>query len=199
MNVLMIMKNFIAREAINILLKKHFDVVNIDTIEDLHCIETIKINNYDTVFIDGSYNILEIEKLLNSKSYKSHTKTLILDNNRNENLLIRSIKSGVDAYICGINNEYEFNYIIDNIKIGKKFYDSDLIESYIKKKDDIKFTNLTNREIEIMDEVCKGLSNIEIGNNLCITEFTVKKHISSILSKLNLKNRRDIILCNKNI
>ncbi|MEG2869815.1 MAG: hypothetical protein RR894_18950, partial [Terrisporobacter sp.] len=169
MNVLMIMKNFIAREAINILLKKHFDVVNIDTIEDLHCIETIKINNYDTVFIDGSYNILEIEKLLNSKSYKSHTKTLILDNNRNENLLIRSIKSGVDAYICGINNEYEFNYIIDNIKIGKKFYDSDLIESYIKKKDDIKFTNLTNREIEIMDEVCKGLSNIEIGNNLCIT------------------------------
>lgn len=52
---------------------------------------------------------------------------------------------------------------------------------------------LTNREAEIALQICKGLSNAEIAAELCISETTVKKHVSNIFDKLGI-NRREQIL-----
>jgi DNA-binding NarL/FixJ family response regulator len=48
---------------------------------------------------------------------------------------------------------------------------------------------LTPREVEILELVVTGASNKEITEALCITENTVKTHISNILDKLHLQNR----------
>jgi len=48
---------------------------------------------------------------------------------------------------------------------------------------------LTEREIEVLHLVAKGLSNQEIAGQLSIAEVTVRTHVSNILSKLHLANR----------
>jgi NarL family two-component system response regulator LiaR len=48
---------------------------------------------------------------------------------------------------------------------------------------------LTNREMEVLRLVAKGLSNPEIAQRLVITEATVRTHVSNILGKLHLANR----------
>ena len=48
---------------------------------------------------------------------------------------------------------------------------------------------LTDRETEVPRVLARGLSNIEIAEELCITEATVKTHVSSILAKLDLPSR----------
>jgi NarL family two-component system response regulator LiaR len=48
---------------------------------------------------------------------------------------------------------------------------------------------LTPREVEVLRQVARGLSNREIAVHLVTTEATVKTHVSSILSKLHLANR----------
>ena len=48
---------------------------------------------------------------------------------------------------------------------------------------------LTDRELEVLSLVAKGLSNPEIAQRLVITEATVRTHVSNILSKLHLANR----------
>ncbi|HRQ39521.1 MAG TPA: response regulator transcription factor [Chloroflexota bacterium] len=48
---------------------------------------------------------------------------------------------------------------------------------------------LTEREVEVLRYVAKGLSNQEIADTLTIAEVTVRTHISHILSKLHLANR----------
>ena len=48
---------------------------------------------------------------------------------------------------------------------------------------------LTEREVEVLRYVAKGLSNQEIADELAIAEVTVRTHVSNILSKLHLANR----------
>ena len=47
----------------------------------------------------------------------------------------------------------------------------------------------TNREKDVLELLCKGYTNIEIGENLNISLHTEKAHGASILRKLQAKNR----------
>lgn len=53
---------------------------------------------------------------------------------------------------------------------------------------------LTSRENEIMRLMTGGYSNREIAEALCISEGTVKNHVSSILSKLGVRDRTRAVL-----
>jgi DNA-binding NarL/FixJ family response regulator len=50
---------------------------------------------------------------------------------------------------------------------------------------------LSSREMDILRELEAGASNLEIAEHLFLSVNTVKHHIRNILSKLNLKNRRE--------
>ena len=52
-----------------------------------------------------------------------------------------------------------------------------------------KSKELTRREREIAELAARGFSNREIAEELCITETTVKKHLSNIFEKLEINSR----------
>lgn len=54
-------------------------------------------------------------------------------------------------------------------------------------------TPLTKRELEVLHQIKRGLTNEQIGKELFISERTVKFHITSILSKLNATNRTEAV------
>jgi NarL family two-component system response regulator LiaR len=54
--------------------------------------------------------------------------------------------------------------------------------------------SLTEREVEVLQLIAKGLSNREISDRLAISEATVRTHVSNILSKLNLCSRTQAAL-----
>ena len=53
---------------------------------------------------------------------------------------------------------------------------------------------LSNREAELATLVTMGLSNKEVGNQLFITEKTVKFHLTNIYKKLGFKSRAQLIV-----
>jgi len=53
---------------------------------------------------------------------------------------------------------------------------------------------LTERELDVLICIHKGLSNPQIARKLCISISTVKAHISKILLKMRAKNRFEVLL-----
>ena len=59
--------------------------------------------------------------------------------------------------------------------------------------DETEIVELTTREIEILEQLSKGLKNKEIAENLFLSFFTVKKHIENIYRKLQAHNRIEML------
>jgi two-component system, NarL family, nitrate/nitrite response regulator NarL len=57
-----------------------------------------------------------------------------------------------------------------------------------------RLSSLTHREREIVELVCEGLKNRQIADRLFISEATVRNHLTSILSKLELSDRFELAL-----
>lgn len=63
-----------------------------------------------------------------------------------------------------------------------------------KEEDTKRDSRISMRERDIVELVCKGLSNKQIADKLFISERTVKTHVSNILAKLNLHDRMQLLV-----
>ena len=69
--------------------------------------------------------------------------------------------------------------------------------SMIKRTDDrqqVPTPRLTDREMEVLKLVAKGMNNRDIAKQLFISENTVKNHIRNILEKLQLHSRMEAVM-----
>ena len=116
-------------------------------------------------------------------------KYIVFTSSSDTNDFNRAEGIGVDGFI--LKNAYPEEIIL-GIKLvsrGRKFYDPSILEMILKKWNKPRLEVLTAREQDVLRELGKGMNNKQIAQNLFITEYTVKKHISRILSKLGLTDR----------
>ncbi|MCG8500252.1 MAG: response regulator transcription factor [Firmicutes bacterium] len=127
------------------------------------------------------------------------TKFIILTSAIKQEEFWRAEKIGVDGYILKKAFAEDLLYAIRLIKRGKKYYDPDILEYKLMQKKNNAIYQLTPREKDVFNQLSKGLSNMEIAKQLYISEHTVKKHVSNILSKLNLAHRTQAVIFALNI
>ena len=197
MNVLIVANSFIIKESISNIFKKVYNGSNIKITSKIENLSIDEINFYDMILVNIVKNDLNFfNKVIQLKNNKN--KIVILDQLKNDKVLKLCIEKNIDGYVVDFEDEDEFKYIINKIICGKKFYDADVIQKALGSKNKTKGLILTPREEEVMLEVKKGFSNKEIADKLGITESTVKKHLSSVLQKLNFKSRKDVIIYGNN-
>ena len=118
----------------------------------------------------------------------------------NEEFYYKMLDRGVKGFIlktCGIN---ELENAILNVMRGDSYFSNELLRKIINnigRSSDVKLVTaqkLTNREIEVLQQICLGLTNEEIAVNLDISPLTIKSHRSNLLEKTFCRNTPALIL-----
>ncbi|MGT2928940.1 response regulator [Streptococcus dentasini] len=100
----------------------------------------------------------------------------------------RAIKAGVDAYVLKDRSTDELMTTIHTVLAGKKEYSPELMENLVGSRNP-----LSKQELAVLEHVARGLSNKEIAEVLFLSNGTVRNYMSSILTKLDAKNRMDAV------
>ena len=117
-----------------------------------------------------------------------------------EEYYYKMIDRGVKGFIlktCGIN---ELETAIKNVMMGDSYFSNELLRKIINNfghannAKPLMHENLTEREVEILQQICLGLSTEEIAEKLYISPKTVKSHKSNLLEKTVCKNTPALIL-----
>lgn len=168
---------------------------NIQDVEEASGVEEalskIQQSQFDLSIIDinlGKESGFDLVEKLRVKNI--NTKIMILTSSLKRGDFSKAKNLKVEGYMLKEAYIEDIIYAINLIDRGKTFYHPDVIEF----SKNVVASELTSREYEVLIEIEKGLSNLEIANNLFISEHTVKKHISSILSKLDMSNRTELAL-----
>jgi DNA-binding NarL/FixJ family response regulator len=68
-----------------------------------------------------------------------------------------------------------------------------LKDTFTPDKQKLKMLQISKREYEVLQKMAAGNSNLEIAEALFVSENTIKTHVSSLYSKLNVKRRTEAI------
>ena len=126
-------------------------------------------------------------------------KIIVLSMYGDEEYYYKMINIGAKGFLLKNSNINDVESAIVSICNGGNYFSAELLLNTIK---NIKKINkqaetdsvLSEREIEILIDICKGLSNQEIANKLFISKRTVDKHRANILEKTNSKNTANLIM-----
>lgn len=124
-------------------------------------------------------------------------KILYLTTFADNEYIIRALKIGAKGYILKQN----FESIIPAIKAvasGQSVFGDEIVSKLPNMNwtpvTSLEGFDLTEREIEIIQNVAEGLSNKEIAGLLFLSEGTVRNYISTILEKLALRDRTQLAI-----
>lgn len=100
------------------------------------------------------------------------------------------VDAGADGYLLKDSEPETLLSQIHQAASGKNVF-SDIISEYLASRTELTdpFADLTERELDVLQEVARGLSNKQIASQLHISEETVKVHIRNLLRKLNVRSR----------
>lgn len=121
---------------------------------------------------------------------KFQAKVIILTTFDNEEDLKQSLKAGAKGYLLKEAEKEEIADAIRTVSQGGNYLPAKLggkLATFAFRAE------LTERELEVLRQMCEGKSNKEIGAKLFITEGTVKTHVKSIFYKLDVISRSEAV------
>jgi len=107
------------------------------------------------------------------------------------------IDAGAKGFLLKNSAFDDVQRAILEVREGNSYFSPEILEGIVKKlnkKVQKKESDLTEREIEILYNICKGFSNSEIGDMLSISKRTVDKHRENLLLKTESKNTAGLVI-----
>lgn len=152
------------------------------------------------VLMPGQSGLEVVDKLL---AAAPDTRVVLLTVSESEEDLLTAIKAGARGYVIkdtpfpvlatAITDVVKNGAVVSPRMASKLF---NVVQQMLRHRDltASRKPTLTGREIEVLQLVAQGYTSREIGEQLFISENTVKNHVRNILDKLGLHSRNEAVL-----
>lgn len=167
-----------------------------------------KNHNLDLILMDiemPKMNGIEATEIVKNKF--PQIKIIMLTVFDNDENIFKSIKAGADGYFLKeVNPQELYNGIQETLSGGAAMTPSIALKTLKLLREPLVFDDsitkeeisLTAREIEVLEQLSKGLKYNAIAENLFLSSGTIRKHVENIYTKLQVHNKLEAIQKAKN-
>lgn len=165
-------------------------------------------HNLDIILMDIEMPVLNgIETTQIVKHKYPHIKIIMLTAFDNDENIFNAIKAGADGYLLKeINPQVLYDGILETLNGGAAMNPSIALKTLKLLRNPIDINNprdqeeisLSKREVEVLEQLSKGLSYTIIADNLILSPSTVRKHIENIYKKLQVHSKIEAVQKAKN-
>lgn len=196
------------RESLKIVLNTHEDLQVIDTVEDgFGVLDSLKRNIPDVILMD--IRIPRMDGVYCTKMVKEaypDVKIIILTTFDDDDFVFSALKFGASGYLLkGVSMDGLYQAILTVVSGGAminpdiatkvfRLFSKMANTNYAINVNDDNVRELNKPEWKVIQQVGFGLSNKEIAQKLFLSEGTVRNYLSSILSKLELRDRTQLAI-----
>jgi DNA-binding NarL/FixJ family response regulator len=147
--------------------------------------------NPDLVLMDLRMPIKDgIEATREIRSKQPDARILMLTTFDGDTDIHRAIQAGAQGYILKNSTGDKLIPAVRAVAAGEKWIPKEIASRLASRK---LFEDLTPRELQVLQQMAKGLANKEIGDILDISGHTVKDHLKNILGKLRVADRTEAV------
>ncbi len=160
-------------------------------------------HNIDVTLMDIDMPVLNgIEATEIIKNKYPHIKVIMLTVFDNDENIFNAIKAGADGYLLKeVEPKTLYEGIIDTLNGGAAMNPSIALKTLkllrnpidLDNKKEEEIIKLSAREIDVLEQLSKGLNYINIAENLFLSPATVRKHIENIYTKLQVHNKLEAV------
>ncbi len=164
----------------------------------------IEKHEYDIVLMDIEMpEINGIETTRKALELKPELNILVLSMIGDEVNYNAMVDAGVKGFILKNSSTDELLRAIDTILTGNTYYSQELLRKIIyhnrniavqSEKNNNVFEQISHREQEVLQLICEGLTNAEIGDKLFVSQRTIEGHRANLLKKTNTKNTIQLMI-----
>ena len=196
------------RESLKIVLNTHEDLQVIDTVEDgFGVLDSLKRNIPDVILMD--IRMPRMDGVYCTKMVKEaypDVKIIILTTFDDDDFVFSALKFGASGYLLkGVSMDGLYQAILTVVSGGAminpdiatkvfRLFSKMANTNYAINVNDDNVRELNKPEWKVIQQVGFGLSNKEIAQKLFLSEGTVRNYLSSILSKLELRDRAQLAI-----
>jgi DNA-binding NarL/FixJ family response regulator len=164
-------------------------------------IELVKRERPDVILMD--IRMPRIDGIAATRQVASVTRVIILTTYELDEYVFDALAAGASAFLLKAAPPEELIRAIRVVAAGDALLAPSvtrrLIEEFAKRPEPAarrakQLDVLTERELEVLREVARGLTNAEIAARLHVAETTVKTHVAHVLDKLELRDRVQAVI-----
>jgi DNA-binding NarL/FixJ family response regulator len=125
-------------------------------------------------------------------------KILTLSSFGDEKYYYEMVQAGVKGFVLKNAGIHELKQAITEIGEGGSWFSNDLLQKVIsslnKKSPKESSLKLTDRELEVLNLICKGYTAEKIAEELCLSQETIRTHRANLLSKTSCHNAPALVM-----
>jgi len=115
-----------------------------------------------------------------------HAGIIILTTYKGDEDIYRGLNAGAQGYLLKGMPSHELIEAIRNVHMGLRYVPQPVLDTLANRPPN---SELSTREMQVLKLIVKGMSNKQIGEELGISQSTVKWHVNIVLARLNVSDR----------